>query len=60
MLPPLGPAVQEAPPAATHVQVGLISAAGNVSATLTPLAAVGPALVPVIVNVIVWPGDAVV
>ena len=60
MLPLTGPAVHVAPPVATQVHVGLVSAAGTVSATTAPLAAVGPALVPAIVYVIVWPGEAVV
>ena len=49
MLPLTGPAVHVAPPAATHVHVAPMNAAGTVSVTVAPLAAVGPALLPVIV-----------
>jgi hypothetical protein len=48
---PLPPAGQVAPPHPTQVHVTLPHSAGNVSATLAPLAALGPALVATIVQV---------
>jgi hypothetical protein len=52
-------AVQEPPPAPTHVHV-TVKAAGKVSATVAPLAFDGPALLTVMVYVTLSPGNAVV
>src|SRR5262245_37603682 len=52
-------AVQVPPPAPTHVQVQ-VSEAGNVSATVAPVALLGPALLAVIVYVVLPPAVTVV
>src|SRR5580765_8766562 len=59
MEPANGPAVQVPPPAPTQV-VLQVSEAGNVSATVAPVAALGPALLAVMVYVTEPPGVAVV
>jgi len=55
---PLPDAVHVAPPAPVHVHVH-VSLAGNVSATVDPLALLGPALLAVIVYVTLPPAVAV-
>src|SRR3954469_4015665 len=55
---PLPLAVQVPPLAPTHVQVA-VSDAGNVSATVAPVTALGPALLAVIVYVVVPPAVTV-
>jgi hypothetical protein len=57
---PLPEAMQLLPPAATQVQVTPVSVAGNVSATVAPVTADGPALLAVMVYVTPPPGVAVV
>ena len=57
MLPAIGPAVQVPPPAPTHVHVQ-VSVAGNVSATVAPVALLGPELLAVMVYVTDPPGVA--
>ena len=42
-------AVHVPPPAPTHVHASLVIAAGNVSATVAPVALLGPALLAVMV-----------
>src|ERR1700755_2111526 len=59
MLPANGPAVHVPPPAPRQV-VEHVSEAGNVSATVAPVAGLGPALLAVIVYVTDPPGVAVV
>ena len=56
---PLPDAGHVAPPAAEHVQVAPVSAAGNVSATFEPGAAEGPAFEATIVYVTGVPGTSV-
>jgi hypothetical protein len=51
-------AVQLAPPALTHVQVGAVIVAGTVSATVAPVTALGPAFDATIVYVTGEPGTA--
>ena len=46
------------PPAPTHVQVSLVNAAANESATVAPITALGPALLATIVYVTEPPGVA--